>query len=408
MEERDSGLDRRSFLKIAGAASAAAGVGAAPALAGHWLPPDPNRPPGHFGDGGQADEGDVPQPTSLPQVPWPTIKTEHDRGDAIITRYQGNLDATDFGCAGDHRTGLVYVSQRFTDHIAVFDREREEFGALWNIPTQGSGAHAIKVDAASNSVWFSGGEGARVGRLVLHPQTLRPHNFVEYSPPGDVRTERKPHGLLVLGDEVWYTDDRGDRTGWVDVATGFIGLIREDDGSEAHIESDGINVETATGRRRVWVGGGNQVTVIDAKSKRIEHRVTIPEEPGFTQLRVHDIHYEPQRKRVYVLLRGSDHVVWFDARDPEAGPQEFINPGRTAAGLDHVDLGTRYLWWTEGLANNVTRYDLETGEVRPYQVPNPAGYFNPHGIWVSPEWREVWFTEREALCRLRFKTGGPV
>jgi streptogramin lyase len=108
---------------------------------------------------------------------------------------------------------------------------------------------------------------------------------------------------------------------------------------------------------------------------------------------------------VWLLSRGSDHVVWFDADRPRAGPREFVNPAETAAGLDHVGLGDRYLWWTEGLANNVTRYDPRTKELRGYEVPVPLGYFNPHGIWVATRWREVWFTERESLCRLRFKDG---
>ncbi len=420
MDDRPAGkaaapprLTRRGLIKVSAAGAAAGAVGATGAAANHWLPPDPRRPPGHYGTPGEGtDEGDIPQPKELPREPGPTIKTVHHRGDAVITRYQGDIDATDFGAWGDPRTGLIYISQRLTDHIAVFDRNEERYVEKHWIPTQGSGAHAIKVDVKNNSVWFAAGESSRIGRLVLDPVTHRPRNFVEYSTPGDIRTERKPHGLVVVGDAVWYTDDRGDRVGFLDVNTGLVHQFDE------HVEADGINVEerwvTVRGRRgrkrrkrrlRIWVGGGQEVTIFDGIAKRLLHRITIPEEPGFAQLRVHDIHYEPRSNRVFVLLRGSDHIVWFDADNPQKGARGWITPGRPAAGLDHIDLGRNYMWWTEGAANNITRYDLRTGQVTPYLVPNPTGYFNPHGIYVSREWREVWFTEREALCKLTFRDG---
>ena len=416
-------VNRRTFLKGSALGIAGAAVPGA-AVAGHWPPPDPNRPPGHHdlpGGGDGTDEGDIPQPSHLPERPEPTIKTEHDRGEVTVTRYQSNLESNDFGCWGDTRTGLIYVTQRLTDRIAVFDRNREEFVDLFYIPTDGSGAHSIKVDEAANRVWFAMGEASKIGSLVLAEESLRPVNFVEYTVPGDVRSERKPHGLVVLDNAVWYTDDRQDRTGWLDKTTGRVHVIPE------HIESDGIAVEDrresieAYKRRRrrrrkrgpkgrqgilrVWVGGGNKVTVIDARSGRVTHTVTIREEPGFSQLRVHDLHYDRRSNRVYVLLRGADHVVWLDADRPDAGPQGWINPVEMAAGFDHTDLGENYLWWTEGRSNNIGRYDLRTGEVTGFKVPIPFGYFNPHGIYAEPRWREVWFTEREALCRVRFKDG---
>ena len=441
-------LDRRAFLKASALGLTAGAAVPSAALAGHWPPPDPNNPPGHHGTPGeQTDEGDLPQPTELPDRPEPTVRTDHDRGDAIITRFQSNLEANDFGCWGDTRSGLIYVTQRASDRIAIFDRATERFVDLRYVPTDGSGAHTIKVDEPNNRVWFAMGEASKIGSLVLDETTYLPTNFVEYTVPGDVRTERKPHGMVVVGDAVWYTDDRQDRTGWLDVNTGRVYVLPE------HIESDGINVEdrrslasdvdddrdrrrrrrrrrrhrrgargaprftgkaqtgeerAGPGILRIWVGGGNQVTVIDARTKRILHRVPVAEEPGFTQLRVHDIHYHRPSNRTFVLLRGSDHVVWFDADHPEAGPQEFINPVEPAAGLDHLDIGENYVWWTEGRSNNIGRYDLRTGQTVGYKAPLPLGYFNPHGIYVEPRWREVWFTEREALCRLRFKDGRQV
>jgi streptogramin lyase len=380
--------------------AAGAAVSARPVLGHHW--PEGNTPPGHQpGQTGGIDEGDVPTPTELPDLPYAPVKTEHDRGDAVITRFQGNLEANDFGCWGDMRTGLIYVTQRASDRLAVFDRAKEEFVSVHVIPTDGGGAHTLKVDEPSNSVWLAMGEASKIGRLVLHPQTLRPHNFAEYSVPGDVRVERKPHGIAIFGDEVWYTDDRQDRVGVLDISSGLVHVI------DHHVEADGIYVEHRRGSReyRIWVTGGNTVTVIDGRRRRVVHELPVPEEPGFSQLRLHDAVYDPRRNRVWVLSRGSDHVIWFDADRPKAGPREWIAPAQTAAGLDHIGLGERYVWWTEGLANNVTRYDPHTKDKRGYEVPTPVGYFNPHGIWVAGRWREVWFTERESLCRLKFKDG---
>jgi DNA-binding beta-propeller fold protein YncE len=391
-------VSRRTFL-TASAIGAAGAAASTPALGGHW--PNGNTPPAHQpGQTGGQDEGDAPTPKDLPDLPYAPAKTEHDRGDAVITRYQGNLEANDFGCWGDMRTGLIYVTQRATDRIAVFDRAKEEFVEVHTIPTDGSGAHAIRVDERTNSVWTTHGEASKVGRLVLDPETLRPHNFAEYTMPGDVRPERKPHGVAVHRGEVWFTDDRGDRVGVLDPSTGFVHVI------DHHVEADGITVEQRRRSKgfRVWVTGGNMVTVIDGPSREVLHEVQVKEEPGFSQLRLHDLVYDPELNRTWILSRGSDHVVWFDADDPRAGPKEFINPGETAAGLDHVALG-RYLWWTEGLQNNLTRYDRHSKEKKVYEVPVPVGYFNPHGLWVAHRWREVWFTERESLCKLTFKDG---
>jgi streptogramin lyase len=392
-------LSRRKFLAASAAGTAAVAASTRTAFGGHW--PAGNTPPGHQpGETGGLDEGDVPTPKELPDLPYAPAKTTHDRGDAVITRYQGNLEANDFGCWGDMRTGLIYVTQRATDRIAVFDRAAEEFVEVHSIPTDGSGAHAIKVDEGTNSVWTTHGEASKVARLVLHPETHRPHNFAEYTVPGDVRPERKPHGIVVHRGEVWYTDDRGDRVGVIDPDSGYVHVIDED------VEADGIAIEQRPGSEdyRVWVTGGNVTTVIDGRRREVLHRVEVPEEPGFSQLRLHDLIYDPELNRTWVLSRGSDHVVWFDADHPERGAQEFINPGRAFAGLDHIGLG-RYLWWTEGLANQVTRYDRRRRVITPYLVPTPVGYFNPHGIWIATRWREVWFTERESLCKLTFKDG---
>lgn len=401
-------VNRRALLKWSGLGAAAALVPER-ALAGHWPEPYPNRPPGHYpglSEGEAFDEGAIPTPNRLPPRPEPTIKTAHDRGDAVITRYQQNVDATNFGVAGDERSGLLYVSQRATDHIAVFDRQAEQFVDLLYIPTVGSGSHAVKVDERNNKVWYAAGEASKVGCLVLD-QELRPSNFVEYTVPGDVRPQRKPHGIVAVGDEVWYTDDRGHRVGWVDVKTGRVRVLPEE------IKADGIAVERRFRRRRgrrqlvlrVWVAGGATVTVIDVRKREVTHEIPIPEEPGFSQLRLHDLGYDRRLNRVWVLMRGSDHMTWIDADRPGDGAQEFINPHQTAAGLDHMDLGRRYVWWTEGLANNVVRHDPGTGETVGYEATTPVGYFNPHGIWVSKKWKEVWFTELESIGKITFKDG---
>lgn len=402
-------LNRRSLLKISGLGAAAALVPGR-AGAGHWPPPDPNRPPGHHPEASEGeffDEGDIPTPKELPARLEPTVKTVHDRGDAVITRYQQNVDATNFGIYGDQRSGLLYVSQRATDHIAVFDRQKEEFTDLFYIPTIGSGSHAVKVDKRTNSVWYAAGESSKVGRLVLD-RRFRPRNFVEYTVPGNVQPERKPHGIVVVGNEVWYTDDRGDRVGFVNTRSGRVRVLDQE------IEADGICLERRYrqrgGRRklvlRVWIAGGATVTVIDVRERKVTHTIQIPEEPGFSQLRLHDLRYDRRLNRIWVLMRGSDHVTWIDADRPNRGAQGFVNPSETAAGLDHMELGKRYIWWTEGLANNIVRHDPRTDETVGYEVTTPAGYFNPHGIWVSKKWREVWFTELGSIGKLTFKDGG--
>ena len=53
----------------------------------------------------------------------------------------------------------------------------------------------------------------------------------------------------------------------------------------------------------------------------------------------------------------------------------------------------------------MTRYNPASGRTHGYKVPVPIGYFNPHGVTVVPSWREVWFTERESICKLTFKDG---
>ena len=159
--------------------------------------------------------------------------------------------------------------------------------------------------------------------------------------------------------------------------------------------------------RRIWVDGGKTMTVIDPDRRKVLHHVDVPQEIGVSQLRLHDLVFDNGRKRVWFLMRGGDRVGWMDADHPERGVRGVVKPVHDAVGLDHMDMG-RYVWWTEGLANNIGRHDPDTGETRAYKVPTPVGYFNPHGIVLAPQWREVWFTERESICRLTFKDGRPV
>ena len=149
------------------------------------------------------------------------------------------------------------------------------------------------------------------------------------------------------------------------------------------------------------------MTVIDPNARRVLHHIDVPEEIGVSQLRLHDLVFDHARKRVWFLMRGGDQIAWMDADHPEAGVRGMVRPVEPAAGLDHMDMG-RYVWWTEGRANNIGRHDPDTGETTGYKVPTPVGYFNPHGIVLAPQWREVWFTERESICKLTFKDGRPV
>lgn len=366
--------------------------------------------------------------------PPTTSQSVHDRVDAVITRYEANLDSADFGVAPDVRTGLIYVSQRAGNNIAVFDRSQERFVAVIAVPTEASGPHNIRLDVASNSVWYAAGESSKIGRLLLDRRTRTPRNFVEYTAPGPAPRIAKPHSLAITGDgrEVWFTDDRQEQVGFLNVETSELHVLTE------HIEADGIMLEEeslATRQRsrrrlrrrsrsrrrrprrrrpappaqllrRVWVAGGSHVTVIDAPARSVVESVEIPREIGVSQLRLHDLALDRRNDRVWVLMRGGDGVAWLDRRKPRAGPQGYIGPAEGAAGLDHCDIGERYLWWTEGRSNHLTRMELKAPhEVVGYKVPVPVGYFNPHGVTVVRPWREVWFTERESICRLSFKDG---
>jgi streptogramin lyase len=390
-----------------------------------------------------------------------TVKTVHDRGDAVITRYHANIDSGDFGIGVDPRSDLLYVTQRVGGNIAVFDRRAEKFVDTLAIPTLGNGAHTIRFDEPTNSVWIAAGEGSVIVRLALDSRTYRPRGFTEYRPPG-TRGVVKPHSLVVVGGrEVWYTDDRQEQVGFLDVKTSEITVLDE------HIEADGIMLEErriggspgqkrrkrrrrrrrrrsrhhyhphthhpyrrkrrrrragkrrkrrrrrrpagrppvpGTLRRRVWVDGGKTMTVIDVDTRQVLHHVDIEQELGISQLRLHDLVFDRHRNRVWFLMRGGDRVAWMDADHPERGAQGLIEPIEGAAGLDHMDMG-RNVWWTEGRSNRVGRYDPDTGEKVGYEVPVPIGYFNPHGIVLAPQWREVWFTERESICKLTFKDG---
>ena len=416
-----SHLNRRDFVKASALGVAAGSVGAP------WLAFRTRAANAQGGPGAELALG-------------PTGKSVHDRGDAVITRYQANLDSGDFGVAPDLRTGLLYATQRVGNNVAIFDRQREQFVAKLPMPTEASGPHNVNLDLPTNSVWIAAGEGSKIARLVLDRTTLAARNFVEYTAPGEIPRTAKPHSLVIAGGrEVWYTDDRQERVGVLDIATGQIDLLEE------HIEADGIMLEERrvsaprprrrrpvrrrprrpvrrrrrrpafTGkatsppagsvRRRIWVAGGTTVTVIDAASRRILHTIEIEGELGISQLRLHDLGLEPRLNRVYVLMRGGDRITWLDRDRPQTGPKAYIEPAEPAAGLDHLSVGRTYIWWTEGRTNNLTRHDPRRGETVGYDVPVPIGYFNPHGVKVVPEWREVWFTERESLCKLTFKDG---
>ena len=379
------GMDRRHFLKASGLGIAALTAAPSRALAGLDWP--------------------VVARSLESRGGFDAVKTVHDYGDVVITRYGANLDSGNFGIAPDPRTGLVYASQRVGNNVVVFDRKAERFVEVLPLPTAASGPHNIKLDTKTNSLWIASGESSRVTRLVLDRRTLRPRRFVEYEAPGR-ELYAKPHALVsVQGREIWYTDDRQERVGWVDVRTGKVRLV------DHHIEADGIMYEPPRRRRRrrgdrgrIWVAGGKHVTVIDVARRKVLHEVEVPREAGVSQLRLHDLALDAARNRVWVLMRGGDAITWLDRDRPQTGPRGVVAPAEQIAGLDHMVKG-RYLWWTEGRSNHITRHDPSTNETRGYKVPVPVGYFNPHGLALAPRWREVWFTEREALCRVRFKDG---
>lgn len=322
-----------------------------------------------------------------------TSKTVHDVGDAEITRYQSNANSGNFGIACDTKTGLVYVTQRLGNNIAVFNRRKEEFVSVLPVPTPVSGPHTARMDDRRRSVWYAAGESSKIGRLVVDVP-----NFVEYTVPGTSPT-RKPHSLILSrGDTIWFTDDRRDRVGFLDISTGAIDVLEDD------IPADGITIDNRD-PQRVWVAGGTTVSVIDTARKKVVYMVEIRQERGLAELSLHDIYFDAARDRVWLLLRGGDRVAWLDPDRPWDGPQELIMPAEEAAGLDHLGIGKNYVWWTEGRSNYVTRHEPKRKKTVGYKVPTPLGYFNPHGLEVVPEWKEVWFTEREALCKLRLKDG---
>lgn len=331
---------------------------------------------------------------------WPELKTTHDRRDAVIARYQSNPNSTNFGVAPDVRTGLIYVTQRFGNNLAVFDRAAERFVKVLAAPTPISGPHTIQLDVPTNSLWIAAGEGGKILRLLLDPVTFRPAGFVEYSPPGPPRST-SPHELVVVdGREVWYTD--GARVGILDVATSGIEYV------PGEIAGNGIILLEATPDRprQIWVVGGKQVTIIDHATRSVVASVVVPQEPGLSDdLSLHDLAYEPRTDRVYVLMRGGNGVVWLKANDPGAGPQGEIPGSTPAAGMDHMVTGPNYVWWTESLANRIVRFDPLTNTRVAYSTALPVGYFNPHGLAVVPAWGEVWFTELEALLRITLDNG---
>lgn len=344
----------------------------------------------------------VPTAPALATHGWPELKTKHDRGDAIITRYQVNPNSTDFGVAADVRTGLLYVTQRFGNNVAVFSRTRQQFVQVLSAPTPISGPHTIQLDVPTNSVWIAAGEGGEILRLTLDPKTLRPANFVEYTPPGPKRSSMVHELTVVDGKEVWYTD--GSRVGVLDVGTSRIDVLPE------QVAGNGIMLLEADANhpRQIWVVGGKQVTIIDYATRRVARSVVVPQELGLSDdLSLHDLAFEPRTHRVYVVMRGGNGVVWLNADDPAAGPQGFIPGSTPAAGMDHIVAGPNYMWWTESLANKIVRHDPRTGLTVAYTTAVPAGYFNPHGLTVVPAWGEVWFTELEALLTLKLKNAAP-
>lgn len=353
-----------------------------------------------------------------------TIKTTHQRDDAVITRYQPTDDTGIWDVEADVEENVLYTSQRIGNSVGRFDREGESFDKFFQAPTELGGPHVtalydpsewlgpedtppgVGVEDLPKSVWYTAGEGGKVGQLVLGSEgyagTRRGPNFLEYTPPAHggtaERRDRSPHSLAIHEGRVWFTDSGMESVGVIDPQTG---LLTEKLGVPA--EAIEMVVDEQRGLEHAWVMGGNVITVIDVETFETEHQVTVEQGTTGGEFTLHNAYHDPDRNRVWVLLRSADSnvVLEFVASEPEAGPQKVIEPYTPGAGLDHIHMGS-FVWWSESLTNHLTRMDPDTRKVTGYRTPGSAGYFNPHNVQVVEEWNEVWFTEREALLKLEF------
>ena len=335
-----------------------------------------------------------------------------------VTRYTTNVDGGLFGIGADPANDLLYVSQRGGGSIAVFDRGREEFTRILRIPTAVSGPHDVEFDEVTNSVWTGAGESSKIARWIRDTE-----NWVEYTQPGGTfQADRQPHTIAFLrpggpdsddpGD-LWFTDGRGERVGILDIRSGRVRFVRDPASGEIDaIQAEGFSFDGRT-PPRAWVVGGTEITLVDTATEQVICRHPVLEQ-DLPELGLHESRFDGFRtpRSVWTILRGpAAGVLRFDA-DVEDGDVcartietlALVNSIGNGGSGQHIDVGRRFVWWTEdtpGAPGTVVRHDPTTGETTGYAIALPL-LFNPHGLRVISEWKEVWVTELYGLLRIQF------
>jgi virginiamycin B lyase len=263
-----------------------------------------HRPPA--ADGWPADAG------------WPTEIREYVISDT-------SAFPNDLAIAAD---GSVWYTDRMTSRIGHLDPETGEI-RQHRTPTPASAPYGITI-AEDGSVWYAGSRAGVLGRLDPSTGTIAEYRVGEGG----------PHGVVALGDRIWFTMRRSGSYGW-------------------------LHRETLEIRRFDFPGPAGHAA---------------------------------QDRGPYALVAGARGSLWFTAMRTGA----LFRVDTRDGSLRRFDLGTRGwarrlavdrngdVWYGNFPASRLGRLVPSTGEVEEIQlVKRPA---EPYGIAVASDGR-VWFNE---------------
>lgn len=264
--------------------------------------------------------------------------------------------------------GDVWYTDRLRSRVARLDPETGVV-TQYDTPTPASAPYGITV-ADDGAVWYAGSRAGVLGRVDPATGEITEH------PVGG----GGPHGVVAVGDRIWFTMRRSGGYGWLDRSTGerriFEFLISaghsgRDQGPYALVAAGGSLWFTAMGEPALF-----QISERNGALQRIELGVR-----GW-----------PRR-----LAVGADGDVWYSnfprgrlgRLSARSGKVEEIPLVRTPAepyGIA-VDPHGR-VWVNEARNDRMMGYDPATDEFRALTIPTPGA--TVRHIAVDAERRRIW------------------
>lgn len=294
-----------------------------------------------------------------PTVPWPAEIREYVIADTAAF-------PNDVAIGED---GIVWFTDRFGSAIGRLDPETWEL-TLYPTPTPASAPYGITIDDAG-VIWYAGSRAGALGRLDPATGGITEHGVGEGG----------PHGVVAVGERVWFTMRRSGGYGWYSRRTGEVrtfdfpfpeGYAPQDRGPYALVAGPG-------GALWFTAMGTAALFRIDTRDGSLR-RYPLPARGWPRRLAV-----APDGS-VWYGNYPSDRLGRLNPRTGQVEEIELVMRPADPYGIAVDPLGR--VWFNEARNRRVMGYDPVTDEFRVLPIPTPGAVVR--GMAVDARRGRIW------------------